>query len=178
MLTGGGGGVGGVGAGQTTTTASAQSPVSAGANAPSISPGGVSTTGVQTGAISPGAQSQASNNAAAPPSMPSASTCCENGRPIMTDPVSGQTVCSCQYDSARLALSGYSRLPTTGVSVYGAPYPSNDQNPYPSIGVDSSAFYSPLVSTYTYHLDLFSTFCVVVVVVKGIEHVRPNYFVR
>lgn len=72
---------------------------------------------------------------------------CENGRPIMTDPVSGQTVCSCQYDSARLALSGYSaRLPTAGVSVYGTPYPSTDQNPYPSIGVDSSAFYSPLVS--------------------------------
>lgn len=67
----------------------------------------------------------------------------------MTDPVSGQTVCSCQYDSARLALSGYSRLPTAGVSVYGTPYPSTDQNPYPSIGVDSSAFYSPLVSGRT-----------------------------
>lgn len=67
--------------------------------------------------------------------------CCENGRPIMTDPVSGQTVCSCQYDSARLALSAsYSR------GVYGTAYPSNDQNPYPSIGMDSSAFYSPLVS--------------------------------
>lgn len=138
------------GGGQT-TTASAQSPVS-GANAPSISPGGGSATGVQSGTISPGALSQASNNAGttgtsagAPPPI-STSSCCENGRPIMTDPVSGQTVCSCQYDSARLALSGYSRLPTAGVSVYGTPYPSTDQNPYPSIGVDSSAFYSPLVS--------------------------------
>lgn len=65
----------------------------------------------------------------------------------MTDPVSGQTVCSCQYDSARLALSGYSRLPSAGV--YGTAYPSSDQNPYPSIGVDSSAFYSPLVSMKT-----------------------------
>lgn len=65
----------------------------------------------------------------------------------MTDPVSGQTVCSCQYDSARLALSaGYSRIQSAGVGVYGTPYPSTDQNPYPSIGVDSSAFYSPLVS--------------------------------
>lgn len=109
---------------------------------PSISPGCGSATGVPSGAISPGAQSQTSNAAAAP-----MQSCCENGRPIMTDPVSGQTVCSCQYDSARLALaSGYSRIPTTGVSVYGAPYPSTDQNPYPSIGVDSSAFYSPLVS--------------------------------
>ncbi|TDG50282.1 hypothetical protein AWZ03_003187 [Drosophila navojoa] len=72
------------------------------------------------------------------------SSCCENGRPIMTDPVSGQTVCSCQYDSARLALSSYSRLPAASVGVYGSPYPSTDQNPYQSIGVDSSAFYSPL----------------------------------
>lgn len=70
----------------------------------------------------------------------------------MTDPVSGQTVCSCQYDSARLALSGYSRIPTGGVGVYGAPYPSTDQNPYPSIGVDSSAFYSPLVSLFYNYL--------------------------
>lgn len=75
------------------------------------------------------------------------SVCCENGRPIMTDPVSGQTVCSCQYDSARLALSGYSRLPPpAAVGVYGTPYPSTEQNPYQSIGVDSSAFYTPLVS--------------------------------
>lgn len=67
----------------------------------------------------------------------------------MTDPVSGQTVCSCQYDSARLAaLSSYPRLSSSGVGVYGTPYPSTDQNPYPSIGVDSSAFYSPLVSLY------------------------------
>ncbi|XP_017478662.1 PREDICTED: homeobox protein araucan-like [Rhagoletis zephyria] len=75
-------------------------------------------------------------------------SCCENGRPIMTDPVSGQTVCSCQYDSARLALSSYSRLPASSVGVYGTPYPSTDQNPYQSIGVDSSAFYSPLSNPY------------------------------
>lgn len=77
-------------------------------------------------------------------------SCCENGRPIITDPVSGHTVCSCQYDSARLTLGGYSRmaLPSGGVGVYGGPYPSNEQNPYPSIGVDNSAFYSPLNNPY------------------------------
>ncbi|CAD7083060.1 unnamed protein product [Hermetia illucens] len=129
------------GGGQTTTTAaSAQSPIS-GANAPSLSPSGGSATGAPTGALSPGAMSQTSN-------APATGSCCENGRPIMTDPVSGQTVCSCQYDSARLALSGYSRIPTAGVGVYGTPYPSTDQNPYPSIGVDSSAFYSPLSNPY------------------------------
>lgn len=133
-----------------TTTNSAQSPI--GANAPSLSPGG-SATGAPTGALSPGAMSQASNNA------PATSSCCENGRPIMTDPVSGQTVCSCQYDSARLALSGYSRIPTGGV--YGSGYPSTDQNPYPSIGVDSSAFYSPLVSTTRFLVYIFKNirFC-------------------
>ncbi|XP_034657158.1 homeobox protein caupolican [Drosophila subobscura] len=77
-------------------------------------------------------------------------SCCENGRPIITDPVSGQTVCSCQYDPARLAIGGYSRmaLPSGGVGVYGGPYPSNEQNPYPSIGVDNSAFYAPLSNPY------------------------------
>ncbi|XP_046807990.1 homeobox protein araucan-like isoform X2 [Lucilia cuprina] len=122
---------------------------------------------VSTGALSPDALSQHSNNVTAS-NNPSANTnmentplgsnsggsaggsgsCCENGRPIMTDPVSGQTVCSCQYDSARLALSSYSRLPAASVGVYGTPYPSTDQNPYQSIGVDSSAFYSPLSNPY------------------------------
>ncbi|XP_075229794.1 homeobox protein araucan-like isoform X2 [Lycorma delicatula] len=88
------------------------------------------SSGVSTGAVSPSGSASGTGS------------CCENGRPIMTDPVSGQTVCSCQYDSARLALSSYPRL-STG---YGTPYPSTDQNPYPSI--DSSAFYSPLSNPY------------------------------
>ncbi|XP_055844854.1 homeobox protein araucan isoform X2 [Episyrphus balteatus] len=147
LLVGSGGGGGGVGSGgggggqSTTAASSAQSPIS-GANAPSLSPSGGSGTGVPTGALSPGGISQTSNAA------PGTGSCCENGRPIMTDPVSGQTVCSCQYDSARLALSSYSRIQTAGVGVYGTPYPSTDQNPYPSIGVDSSAFYSPLSNPY------------------------------
>lgn len=128
--------------GQPTTGASATSPSGASsANGPPLSPGG-SASGLQGGALSPGAASQTS--ATTP-----ATSCCESGRPIMTDPVSGQTVCSCQYDSARLALStGYPRLSSGGVGVYGTPYPSTDQNPYPSIGVDSSAFYSPLSNPY------------------------------
>lgn len=128
------------------TSGSAQSPLS-GTNAPpSLSPsGGSATGGAPIGALSPGSISQTSTNNAPASVAGGQSSCCENGRPIMTDPVSGQTVCSCQYDSARLALSaGYSRIPSAGV--YGTPYPSTDQNPYPSIGVDSSAFYSPLVS--------------------------------
>lgn len=141
----------------TTTSVSAQSPLSETNPPPSLSPNG----GTQPGPLSPGALSQTSQNAVTNASSNGAagsatgtnggasgttSTCCENGRPIMNDPVSGQTICSCQYDSARLALSSYSRLPSAGV--YGTPYPSTDQNPYPSIGVDSSAFYSPLVSNF------------------------------
>jgi len=61
----------------------------------------------------------------------------------MTDPVTGQTVCSCQYDSAaRLALGAYPRLTPTATtySSYPTPTPSStDQGPYPSIGMDSSA---------------------------------------
>lgn len=142
----------------TTTSVSAQSPLSETNPPPSLSP-----NGTQPGPLSPGALSQTSQNAGTTNASSnggangggggtnggasnSASTCCENGRPIMNDPVSGQTICSCQYDSARLALSSYSRLPSAGV--YGTPYPSTDQNPYPSIGVDSSAFYSPLVSKF------------------------------
>jgi hypothetical protein len=141
-----------------TTSVSAQSPLSETNPPPSLSPNG----GTQPGPLSPGALSQTSQNAGTTNASANGgggtnatSTCCENGRPIMNDPVSGQTICSCQYDSARLALSSYSRLPSA--SVYGTPYPSTDQNPYPSIGVDSSAFYSPLVSK-TVHLFVYFSY--------------------
>lgn len=78
----------------------------------------------------------------------------------MTDPVTGQTVCSCQYDSAaRLALGAYPRLGpgAGGYSSYPTPAPSGaDQGPYPSIGMDSSAFYSPLVSVSSLFLSFVS----------------------
>lgn len=80
----------------------------------------------------------------------------------MTDPVTGQTVCSCQYDrlqglvygpaaaaaaAARLAAVSSAVTGVTGLhGVYSAAYPSSDQNPYPSLGMDSTAFYSSLVS--------------------------------
>lgn len=74
--------------------------------------------------------------------------CCENGRPVLTDPHTGQSVCSCQYSSA---LLGYSRLSglssalfPTGTYTTGAAA----QGYGVSIGAENSAFYSPLVSTY------------------------------
>lgn len=118
------------------TTNSGSSPVSGGG---SLSPGG-SAGG--PGALSPGGTSSTGPT-----------QCCESGRPLVTDPVTGQSVCSCQYDSARLAALQYRNA---SVGVYGTPYPSTDQNPYPSIGVESSAFYSPLVSiALIFQLSLF-----------------------
>ncbi|XP_054732692.1 homeobox protein araucan-like [Anastrepha obliqua] len=92
--------------------------------------------------------------------LASSAACCDNGRPVMTDPMTGQTVCSCQYDPTRLALSSYARMQsaaavaasagaqTPTVGVYGTPYPSNEQNPYPTISVDSGPFYSSLSTPY------------------------------
>ncbi|CAG2250653.1 Iroquois homeobox protein 6a-like [Mytilus edulis] len=71
-------------------------------------------------------------------------SCCENGRPIMTDPHTGQTVCSCQYGSG--LLSAYSRVPGLTDSMYSTtPYPSQG---YVPLGTDPSAFYSPLNPHY------------------------------
>ena len=95
-----------------------------------------------------------------------ASPCCDSGRPLVTDPVTGQTVCSCQYDrlqalsaygpsaaaaaAARLAAVSSAVTGVTGLhGVYSAAYGSSDQNPYPSLGMDSTtAFYSSLVSRH------------------------------
>ncbi|CAG9858130.1 unnamed protein product [Phyllotreta striolata] len=122
------------------TTVSGSSPVSGGG---SLSPGG-SAGG--PGALSPGGTSSTGGGGGG---GGGATPCCESGRPLVTDPVTGQSVCSCQYDSARLAALQYRNASVgVGVGVYGAPYPSTDQNPYPSIGVESSAFYSPLGNPY------------------------------
>lgn len=127
------------------TTATSPAMSSGGALSPgALSPSSTATT---TGA----AAAAASGGASTPVAGATGPGCCENGRPMMTDPVTGQSVCSCQYDSAaRLALGAYPRLaPTaTSYSSYPTPTPSTtDQGPYPSIGMDSSAFYPPLVSS-------------------------------
>ncbi|XP_017091051.2 homeobox protein araucan isoform X1 [Drosophila bipectinata] len=151
----GGGGGGGGSRGDGSSGALSPNALSQNSNTGAVAAGVVAggAGGSSTGAVTvPGADlaTGGSLDGSGVGTTPSAGggSCCENGRPIMTDPVSGQTVCSCQYDSARLALSSYSRLPAASVGVYGTPYPSTDQNPYQSIGVDSSAFYSPLSNPY------------------------------
>ncbi|XP_057333669.1 homeobox protein araucan-like isoform X1 [Microplitis mediator] len=123
------------------------------ATSPAVSSGGA----LSPSALSPSSNARtavpgASGGAETPVGSSTGAGCCENGRPMMTDPVTGQTVCSCQYDSAaRLALGAYPRLgpPASSYSTYPTPTPSaTDQGPYPSIGMDSSAFYSPLGNPY------------------------------
>ncbi|XP_076448762.1 uncharacterized protein LOC143285401 [Babylonia areolata] len=72
--------------------------------------------------------------------------CCENGRPVLTDPTTGQSVCSCQYSSA---LLGYSRLPGLSGSLFSPSSYSPGAPPAPAgygvgLGAEGSAFYSPL----------------------------------
>ncbi|KAK9298927.1 hypothetical protein QLX08_007904 [Tetragonisca angustula] len=131
------------------TTATSPAMSSGGA----LSPGALSPSSTATATTSGAAAAAVSGGASTPVAGTTGPTgCCENGRPMMTDPVTGQTVCSCQYDSAaRLALGAYPRLaPTaTSYSSYPTPTPSTtDQGPYPSIGMDSSAFYPPLGNPY------------------------------
>ncbi|XP_064611240.1 iroquois-class homeodomain protein IRX-6-like [Liolophura sinensis] len=71
----------------------------------------------------------------------SSRSCCENGRPILTDPHTGQTICSCQYGSG---LIPYPRVPGLPDGVYS---PTAFSQGYLQLGADASAFYSPLANT-------------------------------
>ncbi|XP_037950519.1 homeobox protein araucan-like [Teleopsis dalmanni] len=162
----------------TLTNPAVQSPIAAASNAPSLSPpsvGADSSTssgdgaGTHSDTLTPDPTSQSSatcvssgattntidsgtaayacavnvnTTTAAPP-------CCDNGRTIMPESVAGQSFCSYQYDPTRLALSSYGRIQSAaGVGVYSTAYPSTEQNPYPSIGVESAPFYSTLSNPY------------------------------
>lgn len=88
--------------------------------------------------------------------------CCDTGRPIFTDPITGQTVCSCQYE----LLGGYQRLgalPTAALSMYSAPYAaaaaaaaSEGMAAYfPGLGAEQAPFYTPTVSRTLQSLFFF-----------------------
>lgn len=152
--------------GQPTTATSPAMSSGGGLSPGALSPSSTATTatttggagGTGTGAGTPGGATGGGASTPVGSGGAPGTACCENGRPMMTDPVTGQTVCSCQYDSAaRLALGAYPRLApsATSYSSYPTPTPSaTDQTPYPSIGMDSSAFYSPLVSFSPTHFSL------------------------
>ncbi|XP_035226515.1 homeobox protein araucan-like, partial [Stegodyphus dumicola] len=94
--------------------------------------GGTAPTGGGTGGGSTGGQ-----------------PCCESGRPVLTDPLTGQTVCSCQYDAQ---LLGYQRLAASGLplNVYGtaaaaaaAAAAYGSEQGFLPLSAEQSAFYSP-----------------------------------
>nr|AMB26732.1 iroquois 4/6 [Leptochiton asellus] len=86
-----------------------------------------------TGALTPAQLSSSSSS--------SSRSCCENGRPIMTDPHTGQTICSCQYGPG---LIPYPRVPGLPDGVFSS---SAYTQGYLQIGADASAFYSPLANS-------------------------------
>uniref|UniRef100_A0A8D8FQG6 Homeobox protein araucan n=1 Tax=Culex pipiens TaxID=7175 RepID=A0A8D8FQG6_CULPI len=119
-------------------------------SAPSSPPAAPVPMAVTTTTVPPGARSTSpcSATSGGPPTSGSGSgRCCDTGRPIFTDPISGQTVCSCQYD-----LINYQRLASAGIatgpggvplSMYSAPYSPETMAAYfPAIGADQAPFYA------------------------------------
>ncbi|KAL0280418.1 UNVERIFIED_CONTAM: hypothetical protein PYX00_001713 [Menopon gallinae] len=112
---------------------SAISPV--GANSPR--PGSQPSPAIETG-------SAPAMTAARPGSPPG--RCCDTGRPLFTDPITGQTVCSCQYDLLsyqRLASAGVSPAGLPALSMYSAPYADGMAAYFPALGADQAPFYTP-----------------------------------
>lgn len=75
--------------------------------------------------------------------------CCDTGRPLFTDPLTGQTVCSCQYDLLsyqRLASAGVGPAGIPALSMYSAPYADGMAAYFPALGADQAPFYTPSVS--------------------------------
>lgn len=98
-----------------------------------------------TSTVPPGARSSSPCSAASGPPR-----CCDTGRPLFTDPVTGQTICSCQYE-----LINYQRLASAGItgpggmplSMYSAPYSAETMAAYfPALGGDQAQFYPNPVS--------------------------------
>ena len=106
------------------------------------------------------------------PGTPSTS-CCETGRPVATDPVTGQAICSCQYEAGGAAgRSGYSRLAAGSSSLpYSAAYSAGEQAPYPSIGVDSSYFAAFVSSQQSASCKMM---LLIFLVTNGVTVIKPT----
>lgn len=81
--------------------------------------------------------------------------CCDTGRPLFTDPITGQSVCSCQYE-----LLGYQRLAGSvpglpALSMYSAPYPEGMAAYFPALGADQAPFYTPTVRIITHKIAFY-----------------------
>ena len=78
--------------------------------------------------------------------------CCETGRPVALDPVTGSTICSCQIKAGVPAY--LSRVPTLPETVYGT---GNGQLLQPNMvmGTDATAAFYQMVR-YQYEIFIFS----------------------
>ena len=75
-----------------------------------------------------------------------ATTCCESGRPVVSDPHTGQAVCCPPLDT-RAALLHSARVSGLPAALYSSPYAAAAaEQGYVHFAADPSAFYSPLVS--------------------------------
>ncbi|KNC28998.1 Homeobox protein araucan [Lucilia cuprina] len=112
---------------------------------PGSAAGGPPPTSVLPGPLAPG-----STGAPPPPPPPGApgapssgNRCCDTGRTIYTDPVSGQTLCSCQYD-----MLSYQRLAAAGGLVAGpggvplGVYPEGMSAYLSGMGAEQPQFYA------------------------------------
>jgi len=88
----------------------------------------------------PGPHSSAPGGAPAPGAGNPPNRCCDTGRTIYTDPVSGQTICSCQYD-----MLNYQRLAAAGGVPLGV-YPEGMSAYLSGIAADQPPFYANPVS--------------------------------
>ncbi|CAH1389647.1 unnamed protein product [Nezara viridula] len=80
--------------------------------------------------LSPTNQRSPSRESGSPRSPPS-SRCCDTGRPLFTDPLTGHTVCSCQYQD----MLAYQRLP----ALYPSPYPPEVAAYFPAAAAAAAA---------------------------------------
>lgn len=102
-----------------------------------------------TTTIPPGARSSSPCSAASGPPPPN--RCCDSGRPLYTDPTTGQTICSCQHEQMlnyqRIAqaslMGGPGGLP---LPMYNSPYAEGLPAAAYLPGADQSHFYPNLVS--------------------------------
>ncbi|XP_030375257.1 iroquois-class homeodomain protein IRX-2 [Scaptodrosophila lebanonensis] len=123
-----------------------------------VPPGARSSSPCAAAATPYGAAAAGSGAATGPPSLPSVgppglgvpppsggnpnNRCCDTGRTIYTDPVSGQTICSCQYD-----MLSYQRLAAAGGLVAGpggvplSVYPEGMSAYLSGIAADQPPFY-------------------------------------
>lgn len=117
-----------------------------------------STTAVPNNCPQPAAVRSPLSSGGSPPNNGPASgptRCCDTGRPLFTDPLTGQTVCSCQYDLLsyqRLASAGVAAAGAAGIpalSMYSAPYTDGMAAYFPALGADQAPFYTSTVSENT-----------------------------